>query len=78
MFYGLIIFLSFTVLSFIRSQNESFPKYQCIDTSKVCYNNETAGQRYRITLLKGFELKGFLRFAARMWRGRAERVNDRC
>ena len=42
MFYDLIIFLSFTVLSFIPSQNESFPKYQGIDTSKVCYNNETS------------------------------------
>lgn len=29
-----------------------------------CYD-ETAGQRYRITLLKGFELKGFLRIVAR-------------
>ncbi len=31
-----------------------------------------------VTLLKGFGLKGFLRFVTRMWHGRAERVNARC
>ena len=46
--------------------------------NEVCDYSETAGQGYRETLLKGFELKGFLRFVARMWRGRAERVNARC
>ena len=39
-----------------------------------CYD-ETAGQRYRITLLKGFGLKGFLRFVARMWLACVGRVD---
>ena len=39
-----------------------------------CYD-ETAGQRYRVTLLKGFELKGFLRFVARMWLACVGRVD---
>lgn len=39
-----------------------------------CYD-EAAGQRYRITLLKGFGLKGFLRFVARMWLACVGRVD---
>ena len=30
---------------------------------------------YRVTLLKGFELKGFLRFVARMWLACVGRVD---
>ena len=39
-----------------------------------CYD-ETAGKSYRVTLLKGFGLKSFLRFVTWMWRGRAGRVD---
>ena len=41
----------------------------------VWFYDETAGQKYRVTLLKGFELKGFLRFVARMWPACAGRVD---
>jgi hypothetical protein len=43
--------------------------------NEVCDYGETAGESYRVTPLKGFELKGFLRFVAWMWRGRVGRVN---
>lgn len=38
-----------------------------------CYD-ETAGQRYRVTLLKGSELKDFLRFVTRIWLACVRRV----
>ena len=41
----------------------------------VWFYDETAGQKYRVTLLKGFELKGFLRFVVRMWLACAGRVD---
>ena len=41
----------------------------------VWFYDETAGQKYRVTLLKGFELKDFLRFVVRMWLACAGRVD---